>query len=182
MSTNAYGAPWVVRAGDAEYKFPLLKMKQMAVLQAVIQAERSEVARRLALEHKLKLEEVVRSRSLVELAGMDIGVIRSWVISPAGIQRTLEESLTGNPAAAEILASLDYSTLEEAALRVTGWTPPNYEKPTLVEALKAAGWSSFAAADDKFDVTAITDALKAAGWKPPVEKLEKPNPTSADAK
>ncbi len=125
---NSFGAPWVLKQSDGtEQKFPLLKMRQIATIQAVIQAERSEVARRLASEQKLKPEESARMRALMEREDVDIVVVRVWAQSPAGCVRILQESL--GEGADAIIDSLSPNEAIEAALRVTGWLPQEI-KPT----------------------------------------------------
>jgi hypothetical protein len=106
-------------------------MRQIATLQAVIAAEHSAIARRLAEEQKLKPEESAKFRMMMEREDVDIVTLRVWCQSPAGSIRVLEESLTGGDRSKETLAKagaiidrLPVNDALEAALRVTGWTPP----------------------------------------------------------
>ncbi len=119
---NPFGAPWVVKMPDGtEQKFPLLKMRQIATLQAVIQAERSEIARRLASEQKLKPEESAKIRAMMEREEIDIVIVRVWAQSPNGCVRVLQESLGAG--SDDVIDSLAPNDAIEAALRVTGWVP-----------------------------------------------------------
>ena len=132
---KTFGAPWVLKLDGEEIQFPLLKMRQIATLQAVMVAERSAMAQKLAEQQKLKPDEGARMRMMVEREDVDIVTLRIWCQSPAGSVRTLEESLAGGDRSKEALAKadavIDRLPVDEAvhaALRVTGWTPPPEEK------------------------------------------------------
>jgi len=124
--SNSFGEPWIVKLADGtEVKFPLLKMRQLATLQGVISAERSEIARRLANEQKLPPAEAAKLRAMMEREEINIYSVQNWARTPVGALRILQESVGGTPA--ESQATIDQlptpETAVEAALRVTGWVP-----------------------------------------------------------
>ena len=66
---------------------------------------------------------------------IDLVDLRVWSQTPSGAIRVLQESLTGGSRAPEALAAADavidgmaFGDCVEAALRVTGWTPPPPDK------------------------------------------------------
>ena len=119
--TQAFGAPWTLVYGDITYTFPLLKMRQLAELQAKLRAVRMAAAKANLDTSKMKPLEVAQYLTPIECADIDIVSVRLWVQTPEGALEALRLSL-GEGADAKIDA-LKVDDAIEAALRVTGWTP-----------------------------------------------------------
>jgi len=125
----SFGAPYILEVGDAaEAKtltFPLLKMRQVAELQAAMTAERIAILRKNLDEAKAPASERAQRLAAVEINTINIFELRNWAETPAGSLKVLAKSLGKTDDETDTyLLGLDPVQVAEAALRVTGWTPP----------------------------------------------------------
>ncbi len=123
---KAFGAPWVLKYGETSFTFPLLKMRQLAELQAKLRAARMAAAKANLDITKMKPIEVAQFLTPIECADIDIVAVRLWVQTPAGALEALRLSL-GTEADA-MIDQLQPDDAIEAALRVTGWMPLSIDK------------------------------------------------------
>jgi hypothetical protein len=122
-----FGAPWSLDRGDGTViQFPLLKMRQLAELQNRLRAVRVAAAKK-SLDPKLKPTEATQFLTSVESSTIDIVDLRTWVQSPEGCEAALRLSLT-DAGYDEVDLHLPVDDQIVAALRVTGWTPPETPK------------------------------------------------------
>ena len=125
----SFGAPYVLPLDDgtthAVFTFPLLKMRQVAELQAAMTAERIAILRKNLDEAKVPASERAQRLAAVEINTINIFELRNWAETPAGSLKVLAKSLGKTEDETDIyLLGLDPVQVAEAALRVTGWVPP----------------------------------------------------------
>ena len=128
-SPTAFGAPYVyVTPNGATLIFPLLKMRQIAALQATVNANRVAVMRKFLDEFKVSPSEKAARLGSVELTPINMVELRMFAESPVGSLEVLKISTALEGDALDmVLAQMGLDDIPEAAVRVLGWLPPKKE-------------------------------------------------------